>query len=75
MTAAIIAKDMEAATEAKTAVEESQRELRKRREESGEKYVPRFFKLENNRWVPKFACVFFSLYPFPSFPFLVFFHS
>ncbi|KAK7688245.1 hypothetical protein QCA50_008615 [Cerrena zonata] len=55
LTAAITAKDMEAATEAKTAVEESQRELRKRRDESGEKYVPRFFKFENNRWVPKFT--------------------
>ncbi|CAL1697292.1 unnamed protein product [Somion occarium] len=55
LTIAIIAKDMEAATEAKTAVEESQRELRRRREESGEKHVARFFTLRHGRWVPKFT--------------------
>ena len=36
LTAAIQAKDMDRATEAKTAVEESQRELRRQREESHE---------------------------------------
>ncbi|KZT08937.1 Oxysterol-binding protein [Laetiporus sulphureus 93-53] len=54
LTQAIVAKDMLAATEAKTAVEESQRELRRRREESGEKFIPRFFRQDKEgRWVPK----------------------
>ncbi|KAI0726030.1 Oxysterol-binding protein [Fomitopsis betulina] len=55
LTDAILAKDMIAATEAKTAVEESQRELRRRREESGQTFVPRFFQQDKDgRWVPKF---------------------
>jgi len=54
LTRAIIAKDMEAATDAKTNVENGQREQRRRREESGEKHVPRFFRLHDGRWVPKF---------------------
>ncbi|TFY56878.1 hypothetical protein EVJ58_g7366 [Rhodofomes roseus] len=54
LTEAILAKDMNAATEAKTAVEESQRELRRRREESGQQFVPRFFTQDKDgRWVPK----------------------
>lgn len=58
LTDAILAKDMIAATEAKTAVEESQRELRRRREESGQTFVPRFFQQDKDgRWVPKFKCV------------------
>lgn len=58
LTQAIVAKDMEAATEAKTAVEESQRELRRQREESGEHFVPRFFQQDREgRWGPKFTCV------------------
>lgn len=48
---------MEAATEAKTAVEESQRELRRHREESGQKHVPRFFAMKGGRWIPKFTYV------------------
>jgi len=44
---------MEAATDAKIAVEDAQRELRRKREEGGEKYIPRFFELRNGRWVPK----------------------
>ncbi|KAI0073751.1 Oxysterol-binding protein [Panus rudis PR-1116 ss-1] len=56
LTAAIHAKDMEAATEAKTAVEESQREVRRKLEESGKKHVPRFFEQnKEGRWVPKFS--------------------
>ncbi|TCD62818.1 hypothetical protein EIP91_006384 [Steccherinum ochraceum] len=55
LTAAIVAKDMEAATEAKTAVEESQREMRRQREESGKQHVPRFFALKDGRWLPKFS--------------------
>ncbi|KAK7468431.1 Oxysterol-binding protein OBPa [Stygiomarasmius scandens] len=53
LTAAINAKDMDAATTAKSAVEDAQREQRKRMEESGEKHVPRFFKFEDGKWVPK----------------------
>ncbi|KAH8101584.1 Oxysterol-binding protein [Cristinia sonorae] len=56
LTAAIVAKDMEAATTAKTAVEESQRELRRQREESGQQHVPRFFSQnKEGRWLPKFS--------------------
>ncbi|KAI8983186.1 Oxysterol-binding protein [Trametes punicea] len=53
LTKAIIAKDMDAATEAKTAVEESQREQRRRMEERGEVHVPRFFHERAGRWEPK----------------------
>ncbi|KAI0762357.1 Oxysterol-binding protein [Fomes fomentarius] len=55
LTRAIVAKDMDAATEAKTAVEESQREVRKKMEERGEVHVPRFFHLKDGRWVPKLS--------------------
>ncbi|KAG5646904.1 hypothetical protein DXG03_001980 [Asterophora parasitica] len=51
LTTAIANKDMEAATDAKSAVEDAQRERRKLMEESGEKHVPRFFKFEHGRWV------------------------
>jgi hypothetical protein len=44
---------MEAATGAKSAVEDAQRELRRRREESGEMFVPRYFELKEGRWEPK----------------------
>ena len=58
LTSAIVAKDMEAATEAKTAVEETQRELRRLREESGQTHTPRFFaQNKEGRWIPKFTCV------------------
>ncbi|RPD68755.1 Oxysterol-binding protein [Lentinus tigrinus ALCF2SS1-7] len=55
LTRAIVAKDMDAATEAKTAVEESQREARRKMEERGEVHVPRFFHLKDARWVPKIS--------------------
>lgn len=57
LTAAINAKDMDAATEAKSAVEERERELRRQREESGEVFTPRFFALKNGRWEPKIEFV------------------
>ena len=57
MTKAIIAKDMDAATEAKTAVEETQREQRRHMEERGEVHVPRFFQERGGRWEPKLQCV------------------
>ncbi|KAI0318179.1 Oxysterol-binding protein [Amylostereum chailletii] len=53
LTRAIVAKDMEGATEAKTAVENGQRELRTRREESGAQHRSRFFELRGGRWEPK----------------------
>ncbi|KAL4065797.1 hypothetical protein V8B97DRAFT_1982044 [Scleroderma yunnanense] len=55
LTLAIEARDMEAATEAKSAVEDAQRELRRRREERGEMFYPRYFESRNGRWQPKLA--------------------
>lgn len=60
LTQAINAKDMDAATEAKSAVEERERELRRKREESGEVFTPRFFALSNGRWEPKIGFVILS---------------
>ena len=57
LTEAIINKDMDGATTSKTAVEEAQRENRRRLEEKGEKHVPRFFEEKNGNWVPKLECV------------------
>lgn len=45
---------MEAATEAKSKVEDVQREDRKRLDESGGSHTPRFFELRNGKWEPKF---------------------
>jgi len=54
LTEAIKNKDMEAATDAKTEVEDAQRESVRRREQFGVKHEPRFFKMEDDgRWVPK----------------------
>jgi len=55
LTDAILASDMEAATEAKTAVEDAQRETRRKREESNEKHIPRYFDLQDGRWIPKIS--------------------
>jgi len=55
LTYAIDLKDMEAATEAKSAVEDAQREMRRKMEESGQKHAPRFFQLHDGRWQPKFT--------------------
>ncbi len=49
---------MDAATEAKTAVEDAQRELAKRREERNEGFVPRFFELKDGLWKAKFLYVY-----------------
>jgi hypothetical protein len=57
LTDAIQQKDMEKATTSKTAVEDAQRERRRRMEEHGEKHVPRFFELKNDHWVPKISYV------------------
>ena len=61
LTRAIIAKDMDAATEAKTAVENAQRELRA----TGVQHTTRFFELRDHRWVPRIqyvpeCCLFLS---------------
>ncbi|KAF7784781.1 hypothetical protein Agabi119p4_946 [Agaricus bisporus var. burnettii] len=53
LTQAIFAKDMEWATQAKSAVEDAQREQRKRMEESQEKHVQKYFEQRDGRWVPK----------------------
>ncbi|KAJ7051229.1 hypothetical protein C8F01DRAFT_1176332 [Mycena amicta] len=55
LTRAIAAKDMDAATDAKSNVENAQRESRKKLEESDAKHVARFFQLRDGRWEPKFA--------------------
>lgn len=58
LTEAIKNKDMEAATVAKTAVENEQREETRRRDSLGVSYEPRFFKLQSDgRWVPKVQLV------------------
>ena len=49
LTRALLAKDMDAATAAKGAVENAQRELRA----SGSKHTTRFFELRDNRWAPR----------------------
>ena len=67
LTTAINEKNMEAATDAKAAVEDAQRDLRKKREESGEQYVPRFFENQNGRWMPKFRYVLKASFLFGSF--------
>jgi hypothetical protein len=65
LTRAILAKDMDAATEAKTAIETAQREVRA----SGVKHTTRFFELRDDRcWVPRIQCVAFLfsfVFPFP----------
>jgi hypothetical protein len=53
LTQAILNKDMDAATDAKAAVEDAQRDARKKLDESGQKHVPRFFELKDGRWMPK----------------------
>lgn len=56
LTQAILAKDMDQATEAKTTVEESQRAAARAREEEGSVYVARFFSQnKDGRWIPRFT--------------------
>ncbi|KAH9820521.1 hypothetical protein DFH28DRAFT_1020420 [Melampsora americana] len=54
VTRAIKKKDLDAATEAKTRIEDFQRDRAKEREESGEPWEPAFFELEGDEWQPKF---------------------
>ena len=60
VTDAIKGKDHEAATDAKTAVEDAARDSSKVREESGESFSPRYFALRNGEFRLKFTLV-----PFP----------
>jgi len=53
LTRAITARDMDAATGAKTTVENAQRELRA----TGAKHTTRFFELRDQYWVPRIQCV------------------
>lgn len=59
VTAAIKAKDLDAATDAKSAIEEAQRESARQREAKGETFKPRFFKPsgKGGEWRPDFRCV------------------
>ncbi|GAA5966158.1 hypothetical protein JCM3765_005551 [Sporobolomyces pararoseus] len=56
VTQAIKQNDIDAATEAKTQIEDAQREGARLREERGEKFVPKYFKLsEKGEWRPAFT--------------------
>lgn len=55
VTAAIKAKDLDAATEAKSAIEDAQRESARERDDKGESWTPRFFVLKDGEWRPKFT--------------------
>jgi len=54
VTDAIKKKDLDAATDAKSAIEDSQRESTRLREEKGQKWSPRFFELRDEEYHPKF---------------------
>ncbi|CAH7688287.1 hypothetical protein PPACK8108_LOCUS23230 [Phakopsora pachyrhizi] len=54
VTRAIKKKDLDLATEAKTAIEDFQRDRAREREEKGERWEPVFFKLVDEEWKPKF---------------------
>lgn len=56
VTAAIKKKDLDAATDAKTAIEDAQRESARQREEKNEKFDPKYFVLEDDEWRPKIRC-------------------
>jgi len=54
LTQAIKNKDMDGATQAKSEVENEQRDLARKRDELGVTFEPRFFKTHSDgRWVPK----------------------
>ena len=63
LTKAIGEKDMEAATASKSAVEEAQREQRRKLEESNTEHKPRWFaQNKDGRWEPKIQYVRFSFF-------------
>lgn len=57
MTAAIKAKDLDAATDAKMIIEDAQRDATREREESGKEWTPRFFARKNGEYRPAFTYV------------------
>jgi oxysterol-binding protein-related protein 8 len=57
LTRAIVSKDMDAAGQAKSTVEERERELRRKRDESGSVHRPRYFEERNGRIEAKIKCV------------------
>jgi len=54
LTDAINDRNMDAATDAKTEVEEAQRQDNAERDRANKKHEPRFFEQVNGRWQPKF---------------------
>jgi len=54
VTEALKHKDLEAATDAKVAIEEAQREERSQRGGDDQEWDPRFFKLEGEDYHPRF---------------------
>lgn len=54
VTAAIKANNLEAATDAKTEVEDAQRDATRAREGRGETWTPRFFALKDGEYRPNF---------------------
>jgi hypothetical protein len=57
VTEAIKKNDQDAATDAKSAIEDRQREIAKQREHSGETWKPRFFTIRNDEHRPLVECV------------------
>lgn len=53
LTQAITTKDMNKATDAKMAVEEAQREQRRKMEDLGARHIQTFFEQRSGRWMPK----------------------
>lgn len=57
LTQAITTKDMNKATDAKMAVEEAQREQRRKMEDLGTRHIQTFFEQRSGRWMPKIEYV------------------
>lgn len=55
VTQGIREKDMNMATDAKTEIEDAQREKASQREASGEAFQPVYFKLVGDQWQPNFV--------------------
>ncbi|GAA96293.1 uncharacterized protein L969DRAFT_91740 [Mixia osmundae IAM 14324] len=54
VTAAIKKNDLDAATDAKTAIEDAQRDRAKDRDHKSETHEPKYFVLKGDEWAPKF---------------------
>lgn len=57
VTKAIKEKDLDAATDAKTAIEDAQREMVREREERNEPWKPKYFTLRDGEWRVNLTCV------------------